>query len=223
MIITFELKGENALWQLPSEALGRYSAPIPSPSQIAGILGSALGHKLSGKERKTGGWEMSSHLICWLKENKPKVTIEPLCPIRRESHNTNGFKTPKESPASYGGKSTLRILQKIIREPHYRVAIQIQNEAKGTELLKALRNPTYPIYLGNTHHWGKILNAKIEGNETTAGDWATYSKTVPNEDYNWHTIIDLTQKERVIFTGFWRINNPPEKKAMVDSLTLCCQ
>jgi CRISPR-associated Cas5-like protein len=58
-VIVFELFAEHALWQLPSEAMARWSAPLPAPSALAGILGASMGFRQSGKAMKTGGWEVS--------------------------------------------------------------------------------------------------------------------------------------------------------------------
>jgi len=195
---------EQALWQLPSEAMARWSAPLPSPSALAGILGAAMGFRQSGNSAKSGGWEVSPEWVKWIDGTRPEVAVAMTSPLKRKSLNTNGLKTPSELPASAGGESTLRILQTFLEEPHYKVAVRLGNGE--TELLSALRNPVFPIYLGNTHCCGKITNPEMqivhEEDEGFFAPWARWARTIPETEYNWCSRLDITQKQRLKNDGY---------------------
>lgn len=203
-IILFEMFAEQALWQLPSEALARWSAPLPAPSALAGILGAAMGFRQSGNSAKTGGWEVSQEWIKWIDETRPEVAVALVTPLKRKSLNTNGLKTPAELPASAGGSSTLRILQTFLEEPRYKVAVRVGSG--DTELLSALQNPSFPIYLGNTHCCGKIINPKMhmisDVGEGSCAPWAQWTGTIPETEYNWCSRVDVTQKQRLKNEGY---------------------
>lgn len=212
-VVVFELFGERALWQLPSEALARWSAALPAPSALAGILGASLGFRQSGRPAKSGGWETSQDWLSWIAAACPEVAVALMTPVKRQSMNTNGLKTPAELPASSGGTSTLRILQTFLEEPSYKVAVRLD---KGeAELISALKNPKFPIYLGNTHCCGKILNPRVvlagDSSAETHAPWALWSASLPDAEYNWCSRMDISGGQRLKNDGY--IHLPPDSTA----------
>jgi hypothetical protein len=138
------------------------------------------------------------------------VAVALISPLRRKSLNTNGLKTATELPASSGGDSTLRILQTFLEEPRYKVAVRV--DVGEEEMLSSLGNPVFPIYLGNTHCCGKILNPRMvmvsDPDTAPSGPWAKWSPSIPEAEYNWCSRVDVSQGQRLKNDGYLHL--PPD-------------
>lgn len=198
------------MWRHPSEAIGHFSGAGPSPSQIAGILGAALGKR--SIPEKDNPRPVSKELIDWLQKNNVQVVCRTLVTTRRIGTSVNGLK-------AVNSFETFRMQRKSLDLPSYEILVKI-NASAGEDLLQALKRPKYPIYLGDSNHLGKIT--RVTSPETIlAGNWAYISNELIQEEYVWNTKFSTEEGTRLKREGFWNFPAPESqpKEASFETCT----
>jgi len=235
--IRFELTGDMAMWRNPYEPVGSYSCLGPSPSQIAGLLGAALGFaaprsaaaKLSPKDKtlkathKIGlPWPVSSELLRWQEDNDYAVACRWLGAIpHRIQWNINGFKSVKDL------KSNLRLQQQVVDQPKYEVLIRIANLSVAERVVEALHNPAFPVCLGASFCRAIIKHVGLlETVPQVAGgnDWAYHKACLPIGEaapFSCHVINPEQTGERIVADGYWVYPTPLHHSPKSESSDPC--
>ena len=212
--LTFELKGDMAMWRNPYESMGSFSCLGPAPSNLAGLLGAALGFATSKSQaltvhddkkskqldKKGLPWPVATELLLWQKKVNLKVACRWIGGYpKRIGWNVNGCK--ELDPA----KDNLRLQQQVIESPHYQVVVKIP-QPEAEKLTTALRNPMFPLSLGASFCRAMILNILIVEEIPTAGNWAYHKDGFAVGDatpFSQHVINCEETGERIKSTGYW--------------------
>jgi CRISPR-associated Cas5-like protein len=213
--LTFELKGDMAMWRNPYESMGSFSCLGPAPSNLAGLFGAALGFatsksqalliqddKKSRKLDKKGlPWPISSELLQWQKDVNLMVACRwtgSMFP-KRMAWNVNGCK--ELDPA----KDNLRIQQQIIDSPCYEVVVKIVKE-EAIKLVEALKSPDFPLCLGASFCRAIIRNVMVSEEQPKQSNWAFLKEGFAVGDatpFSQHVINAEETGERIKSTGYW--------------------
>lgn len=215
-----------AMWRNPYESMGAFSCLGPSPSNLAGLLGAALGFaspKSQGTEKhdekalrqldKKGlPWPVSPELLKWQKENDIHLACRWMGGHpKRQPWNVNGCKDLDPT------KGNLRMQQQVIERPHYEVALCLeQNESK--RVAQALKAPAFPLSLGASFCRAIVFNVSIQDEEPERDGWAYWKEkfavgeTTP---FSQHVLNAESTGERIKSNGFWVYPTPsfPREKA----------
>lgn len=190
------------MWRHPSEALGHFSGAGPSPSSIGGLIGACLGHQIEPTQEDPR--PISISLINWLSSAQIEVTARTTKKTLRISTNVNAIK-------KIGEFQTFRLQRRSIDLPEYEIIVEINEEASET-LMKGLKNPHYPIYLGDSNHLGKILDVK-EIEKPSLNNWAYKVPEIEMEEYVWNTKFG-TNGSRLVRDGYWTYPSPDTNKSL---------
>lgn len=163
------------MWRHPSETFGHYSGAGPSPSQIGGILGAAMGCRMGPTVK--GARPVSADLLSWLKDFDVTVACRLLSPLDRLDTSFNGFK-------EISGFQTFRAHRQSLDRPEYEILVALNDSGEANRLVRALSAPYYNIYLGDSNHPGLILDAELS-NASADGNWAYNSDSLEGE-YVWN-------------------------------------
>ncbi|MCM8536727.1 MAG: CRISPR-associated protein Cas5 [Lentisphaeraceae bacterium] len=212
--LVFELKGDMAMWRNPYESMGAFSCLGPSPSNIAGIIGAALGFaspksqgavnpdekKLKALDKKGLPWPVSPELLLWQEENDFHVACRWIGDFpQRSPWNVNGCKDL--DPV----KGNLRIQQQVIENPSYEVSIRLSQNEAG-KVSQALREPAFPLFLGASFCRAIVKNISIQEDEPQRENWAYWKNgfVVGNATpFSRHIINAEEVGERIKSEGFW--------------------
>lgn len=224
--LDFTLEGDMALWRNPYEPVGSYSSLGPAPSQIAGIIGAAMGfasprsyaatdvdsRELNKLRKKGLVWPVSPDLLRWQEEEDYSVACKWCGGFpKRFQWNVNGYK------ALSGGDSeeNLRLMQTVVDSPKYEVLVRLQNMTAAQQVASALRQPSFPLYLGTSFCKAIVQNIEVaESIGQIASDenpWAywvedlTIGEAVP---FSRHIVNDRDSYERIASYGFWVYPTP---------------
>ncbi|MEA2012459.1 MAG: CRISPR-associated protein Cas5 [Verrucomicrobiota bacterium] len=212
--LTFELRGDMAMWRNPYESMGSFSCLGPAPSNLAGLFGAALGFATSKSQalekhddkksrqldKKGLPWPVSEELLEWQIRANLKVACRWKKGFpKRIAWNINGCK--ELDPA----KENLRLQQQVIDSPCYEVAVEIaKDEAK--KLAEALKSPAFPLCLGASFCRAIITNIIISEEKPEQSNWAFYKDGFAVGDsvpFSQHIINAEATGERIKSTGFW--------------------
>ena len=212
--LTFEFKGDMAMWRNPYESMGSFSCLGPAPSNLAGLFGAALGFATSKSQalekhddkksrqldKKGLPWPVSSELLEWQNHVDLKVACRWLGGFpKRITWNVNGCK--ELDPA----KDNLRLQQQVIDSPSYEVAVNIaDNEAQ--KLATALAAPAFPLCLGASFCRAIITNISISEHSINQTGWAFYKTGFAIGDttpFSQHIINAEETGERIKSNGYW--------------------
>lgn len=215
--LIFELSGDMAMWRNPFESMGSFSCLGPSPANIAGLLGAAMGmaspcsqgvdnpdwKQLKQLEKKGLPWPVSPELLRWEQGNDYRVACRWTGGYpHRIPWNVNGCKTIRES-------ENLRIQQQVIDQPSYEIAVRLTREV-AEQTAEALRCPAFPLYLGASFCPAIIRRATVSEVLPSNNNWAQHKKTVWGEatPLSLHVINAETSEERIVCQGYWLYPTP---------------
>ena len=169
-----------AMWRNPYESMGSFSCLGPSPSNIAGFIGAALGFaspKSQGAaihdekalrllDKKGLPWPLSPELLLWQEKNDSHVACRW----------TGGY--PKRSPWNLNGikdidpvKGNLRMQQQTIENPKYEIAVRLKQE-EAERVAAALKSPAFPLCLGASFCRAIVFNISVQKNQPERENWA---------------------------------------------------
>jgi len=216
--LVFELTGELAMWRNPYESMGSFSCLGPAPSNIAGIIGAALGfasprsqaaaepNEKALKEQAKGGlpWPVSPELLQWQKDNEYHVACRWTGGFpKRLPWNVNGLKDPSSN-------TNLRIQQQVIENPSYEVALKLSLEV-ATRVADALRTPAFPLFLGASFCPAIVKKVRVQENRPEGNGWA-YQKSAfavgEATPLSRHVINADECFERIQADGYWVYPTP---------------
>ncbi len=219
-ILLFELAGEMALWRNVFESMGSYSCLGPAPSNLAGLIGAALGFasprsqaarepdgKALKKMDKEGlPWPVSPELLAWEEKNDFHVGCRWTGAFpRRVPWNVNGCK-------EIGKGENLRIQQQVIEKPRYEIAVKLP-DAEAERVASALRRPAFPLSLGASFCRAAIRNVRIAEAVPESPDWAFHTdggalgEATP---FSRHIIDSDRCFERIRSDGYWIYPTPEQ-------------
>jgi len=202
------------MWRNPYESMGSFSCLGPAPSNIAGLIGAALGFaspKSQGAEshdekalkkldKKGLPWSVSPELLQWQSDNDYHVACRWMGDHpKRRPWNVNGCKDL--DPVN----DNLRMQQQIIEQPRYEVALKLSDE-EADRIAKALREPKFPLSLGASFCRAIITNISIENEEPQRDNWAYWETVFAVGDatpLSRHIINAEDAGERIKSDGFW--------------------
>ena len=217
-ILIFELAGDMALWRNVYDSMGSYSCLGPAPGNLAGICGAALGFasprsmaakapdaKLLKQLDKNGlPWPVSPELLVWEVENDFHVACRWTGGIPvRAPWNVNGCK-------EIGKLENLRIQQQVIHNPSYEVAVRLPEPAAG-ELVKALRQPAFPLALGASFCRAIVRKVRIAEELPESANWAFHVDGIPLGEavpFSRHIVNANECFERIESDGYWIYPTP---------------
>ncbi len=230
-ILLFELSGEMAMWRNVYESMGSYSCLGPAPSNLAGIIGAALGfasprsqaaEKHDEKRLKLwdkGGlpWPVSTELLTWEETCDFHVACRWLGrEVRRAPWNVNGCKEINRS-------DNLRLQQQVILEPAYEVAVKLPEE-ESERVAAALRKPAFPLCLGASFCRAIVRDVRVEDSVPKSPLWAfprsigTLGEATP---FSRHIVNPDSCFERIRSDGYW-IYPTPEQPGIIEDDPLVC-
>ena len=217
--VVFTLKGDMAMWRNPYESMGAFSCLGPSPSNLAGLLGAALGFAspksqgavsaddkaLKKLDKKGQPWPVSPELLSWQKENDLRVACRWTGDMpRRVPWNVNGCKNL--DPVN----GNLRMQQQVILAPSYEVAIRlVRTEAE--RLVKSLKEPAFPLFLGASFCRAIITEIRIQEEKPQGDSWAYRKEGFACGEvtpFSQHVINAEETGERIKASGFWVYPTP---------------
>jgi len=205
------------MWRNPYESMGSFSCLGPAPSNIAGLIGAALGlpsprslaageqdaKKLKLQMQKALPWPVSPELLKWEADNDYNVACRWRGGFpRRIPWNVNGIK-------EMGKGDNLRLQQQVIEKPSYEVLVRLERkEAERTA--SALKNPAFPLFLGASFCRAIVRNVSVLENIPEGGDWAMHKQYVFGEatPFTRHVINAEETFERVVSDGYWVYPEP---------------
>lgn len=220
--VVFDLTGELAMWRNPYESMGSFSSLGPAPSNIAGLIGAALGlasprsqasagadaEKLKKMERNGLPWPVSEELLRWEEENDFHVACRWTGDFpKRIPWNVNGHKEVK-----FTGE-TLRIQQQVIQSPSYEVAVRIANDKAADELAYSLKNPSFRLYLGATFCPAIVKTVSLQNEMTPRSNWACLREDIGFGEvtpFFRHIVNPEKTFERLRADGYWLYSTPEE-------------
>ncbi len=206
-----------AMWRNPYESMGSFSCLGPAPSNIAGLLGAALGfaaprsqaavpqdeNLLQKLSREGLPWPVSTELLQWEESNDYHVACRWTGGIpRRVSWNVNGCK-------EIGKGDNLRMQQQVIENPAYEVVVRVPHEA-AEKLEVALKTPAFPLFLGASFCRAIIQNVMVQEALPSGGNWAQ------KKEIAWGEVVPLSRHivnaaevhERICSDGYWIYPTP---------------
>ncbi|OPY88932.1 MAG: CRISPR-associated protein (Cas_Cas5) [Smithella sp. PtaU1.Bin162] len=213
----FNLSGDMAMWRNPYESMGSFSSLGPAPSNIAGLLGAALGFpsprslaagqqdskKLKDQMKKGLPWPVSPELLKWEHDNDYHVACRWTggTPYRMP-WNVNGVKEISKG-------DNLRLQQQVIEKPSYDVLVKLNRE-EADRSATALKNPAFPLFLGASFCRAIVKNIDIMENIPDGGNWAMHKQYVFGEatPFTRHVINAEETFERVVSDGYWVYPEP---------------
>ena len=217
-IVLFELAGEMAMWRNVYESMGAFSCLGPAPSNLAGLLGAALGFasprsqaadcadqkRLSRQSKKGLPWPLSPELLEWEERNDLHVACRWIGAFPcRVPWNVNGCK-------EIGKGENLRMQQQVILNPRYEVAARVGDD-EAERLATALACPAFPLCLGASFCRAIVRDIRVEGNLPEVAGWAFVSQlsalgeVVP---LSRHVVDPESQFERILSDGYWVYPTP---------------
>jgi len=240
--LAFILEGDLALWRNAYEPVGSYSCLGPAPSQIAGLLGAAMGmlsprshaaltdaqtlKRLRRLRRNGLPWPVAPALLQWEEAYDYAVACRWLGGVpRRIPWNVNGV---KEMTRPFDPQP-LRLQQQVIDRPRYEVLVRLNDRGAVAGLAQALRNPRFPLFLGAAFCRAIVRSVRVLDEPPTPKSeesWAyrreeiTAGETVP---FFCHVVNAEETFERVVADGFWVYPTPlhlPEAGIQGDP---CCR
>lgn len=224
-IVLFTLMGDMALWRNYHESMGSFSTLGPSPSNLAGLLGAALGfaapHSAGAESRdkkfftalKKQGliWPVSPELLSWQKDNNLELACQWQGGFpKRGAWNVNGIKSAKEI-------ENLRMQQQLIFSPKYLVAARLP-EVEAEKVALALKNPAFPLSLGSSSCRAIVKDIRVVDELPESTMWAfrcsvSLGETTP---FSRHVVNDIATSERIMSDGFWLYPTSSEEGKKTD-------
>lgn len=215
--LVFELTGDMAMWRNPYESMGSFSCLGPAPSNIAGLLGAALGFasprsqgaadqnekQLQALSQKGLPWPVSEEMLQWEEANDYHVACRWTGDFpRRVPWNVNGCK-------EIGKGENLRIQQQIIENPAYEIVVRLSREA-AKKMEAALKNPAFPLFLGASFCRAIIKNVRIQDELPPGGNWAQQKDIAWGEatPLSRHIVNAADTHERICSNGYWIYPTP---------------
>lgn len=217
-IVLFELAGEMAMWRNVYESMGSFSCLGPAPSNLAGLIGAALGFasprsqaavnpdEKALKNQGKGGlpWPVSPELLAWEEACDLRVGCRWLGSFpRRVSYNVNGCK-------EINGGENLRMQQQVIEHPRYEVAASLP-DAEAERVKLALLQPKFPLCLGASFCRAIVREVRLLEQLPEADNWAFRSElsalgeAVP---FSRHIVNPELNFERIQSDGYWVYPTP---------------
>lgn len=215
--LVFELTGDIAMWRNPYESMGSFSCLGPAPSNIAGMLGAALGfaaprsqgaapqdEKALQKLNRDGlPWPVSAELLQWEETNDYHVACRWTGGFpHRVPWNVNGCK-------EIGRGDNLRMQQQVIEKPSYEIVVRLPREAAEI-LADALKTPAFPLFLGASFCRAIIQNVRAQEELPPGGNWAQRKDIAWGEatPLSRHIINAAETHERICCDGYWVYPTP---------------
>lgn len=239
--LCFNLRGDMAMWRNPYEPVGAFSCLGPSPSQIAGLVGAAMGFpsprsQASGESLKSKSlkaswkrglvWPVAPKLLEWQEKNDYSVACRWIGGMpRRISWHVNGVKDIKKPLAP----QPLQLQQQVIEQPAYQVLIRVWDPDAVHVAEAALRNPAFPLYLGASFCRAVVTEVGVREDVprcVTGCDWAyrrerlTVGESTP---FSCHVVNAEKTGERIVADGFWIYPTPmhPPELTLKDDPCVC--
>ena len=231
--LCFDLSGDMAMWRNPYEPVASFSTLGPAPSQIAGLIGAALGFpapwsqaagsdidKKSIKESQKKGlyWPVSPELLRWQDDNDYAVACRWKGGIpSRIPWNVNGVKELNKPFED----QPLRLQQQVVDNPLYQVLLRLKNTSAIEQTADALCNPAFPLYLGASFCRAVVRNPEIRDTPPpleNGSQWAFWKESLTVGEitpFSRHVVNDREKGERIVTEGFWVYPtpmHPAEKK-----------
>ncbi|MDD5502970.1 MAG: CRISPR-associated protein Cas5 [Candidatus Thermoplasmatota archaeon] len=214
--LIFELSGDMAMWRNPFESMGSYSCLGPSPANLAGLLGAAMGmasprsqgaatdwKALKQLDKNGLPWPVSPELLKWEEDNDYQVACRWQGGFpRRIPWNVNGCK-------EIGKGENLRLQQQVIDRPLYQVVVRLEASAAAATA-GALQRPAFPLYLGASFCPAVVKQIRISDELPSGGNWAQFKKTAWGEvtPLSRHVINANETCERIHSDGYWLYPTP---------------
>lgn len=215
--LIFELSGDMAMWRNPFESMGSFSCLGPSPANIAGLLGAAMGmpspcsqgvddpdwKHLRQLDKQGLPWPVSPELLRWEQDNDYHVACRWTGGLPyRIAWNVNGCKTIRTG-------ENLRLQQQVIDRPSYEVAVRLTREV-AEQTAAALKCPAFPLYLGASFCPAIVRHVTVDEKLPPSNDWAQYKKNVWGEatPLSLHVINAEASGERIVSRGYWLYPTP---------------
>jgi len=217
-IVLFELTGEMAMWRNVFESMGSYSCLGPAPSNLAGLIGAALGlpaprsqaadvvDEKALKALAKGGlpWPLSPELLAWEQNNDFQVGCRWLGGTpRRGPWNVNGCKEITKS-------ENLRLQQQVIIQPRYEVAVALP-DAEANRVAVALQRPAFPLCLGASFCRAVVRAVGIVATVPSSPFWAFRSEFASLGEvtpFSMHVVNPDESFERIRSDGYWVYPTP---------------
>jgi|GEM_PF-2278774 len=215
--LCFELTGDLAMWRNPYESMGSFSCPGPSPANLAGLLGAALGFAsprsqgagtqdekaLKALTEKGLPWPVSAELLQWQVDNDYHVACRWIGgSLRRIMWNVNGCK-------EIGKGENLRMQQQVIAAPDYEVVVRLPAAVARTTA-DALARPAFPLFLGASFCRAIVRRIAVRETLPDGGNWAQVKKTAWGEatPLSRHVVNAEATGERIRSDGYWVYPTP---------------
>ena len=215
--LVFTLTGDLAMWRNPYESMGSFSCLGPSPANLAGLLGAALGmasprsqgaatvdaKSMKELDRRGLPWPISPELLRWQEDNDYHVACRWTGGIpRRVPWNVNGCK-------EIDGGENLRMQQQVIERPCYEVAVRLTN-AMALQVAESLKCPAFPLYLGASFCRAIVKDIVVTAELPSGGNWAQIKDVAWGEatPLSRHVINASATAERIRSDGYWLYPTP---------------
>lgn len=224
-ILIFELAGEMAMWRNVYEPMGSYSCLGPAPSNLAGLIGAAVGFaapcsvaadhpdekKLEQWNKAGLVWPVAPELLQWEESKDFQVACRWIGKkFRRISWNVNGYKYMNEKGGEEG--NNLRLQQQVILDPAYEVAAALPAE-EAERVAAALLKPAFPLCLGASFCRAIVRNVRIEDAVPESPFWAfrtdggALGEATP---FSRHIVNPDSCFERIRSDGYWIYPTPDQ-------------
>lgn len=219
-LLLFELSGDMALWRNVYESMSAFSCIGPAPSNLAGLLGAALGFASPRSQAATAPdesmlkemwknglpWPVSAELLQWEAAYDLRVACAWTGGFpRRMPWNVNGLKEVKKG-------DNLRMQQQVILNPKYTVAVTLNDSTELKRVCHALQKPAFPLFLGASFCRAIIKNVFLCNSLPEHTPWAfRVAKAAIGECVPFSQHVQKPEDhgyERIISAGYWVYPTP---------------
>lgn len=208
-IVLFKLSALRAMWRDYRIASNDFSAALPSPTMIAGIVGNAQGMDYDpSKAYPTGNpIPYAKSLMQWVETERVGVAVRFMnervkrCQIdgnRTKMLNNKAKLMPTQVPRSF------------LWKPSYEIAVRLSTEEAAIRLAEALVNPKRRVFAGISNCPAFISDVRIV-NELPSGNWAVRSGMCEREVVPLTLMKKNDKDERIVLDGYWGLPHKGEE------------
>lgn len=207
-IVIFKLSSLRAMWRDYRVASNDFSAALPSPTMIAGIVGNAQGMDYDPIVAYNTGNPIpyAKSLKKWVEEEQVAVAVRFLDDKIKRCHVDGNRTKVLDNKAKV---APTQIPRSFLWKPSYEIAVKLISEDAAVRLAESLKNPKRRVFAGDSSCPAFIAEVRII-NHLPLGNWAVRSDRCEREVIPLTRMKKQDKDERMVLDGYWGLPTEEE-------------